>query len=189
MQYYDMDYIVNIDDKHYLSDEDKIVDVYIKRVDHYCERTNSYWDSKQDEAVYLKLNTKDGVDKIVCLAKNIVSESEIDFDTPMEKEDFFQYKHDKEFYNQVFVYATLSDEQAITFLSIMNDNMDNYDYNFQYCNQNKIIKNIVKPNLDSKKVEKSYSDYLEKSYKQKSLEQMVNSSEKNDKVINFSPKK
>lgn len=189
MQYYDMDYLIHIDDKYYIKDEDEVVDVYFKRVDHYCEKTNSYWENKQDEAIYLKLKTSDGIDKIVCMAKNVVKESGVEFETPVEKEDFYQFEHDKEFYNQVYVYATLSDEQAIAFLNIMKDNFDDYDYNFQYCNQDKIIKNIVKPNLDNKDVERAYSSYLEKSYSSKSLEDMVTVTEKSSNVVQFKSKK
>ena len=185
MSYYDIDYIVKVINNTELPQDDRIVDVLLKRTDHYCKETDSYWENNQDEAVYLKVETPDGIDKIVCASKNIVKESSIDFSTQVEKENFYQTKHSDDFYNHIEMYLSLSDKQAIEFLDIMRKNIDDYDYNFQYCNGDKVIKNIVKPNLDNGQVENAYSSYLESSFNKKNIDAMLEENKTKDNVIKF----
>lgn len=188
MNYYDMDYHIFIENNSELLENDEIVDILIKRTDHFCESTEVYWDNIQDEALYLKVKTNEGVDKIVCVAKNFVKENEIHFDTPVEKEDFYQVKHNEELYNQLEIYLTLSDKQAVQLLNIMSSNIDSYDYRFQYCNQDKIVKNIVKPNLDNENVQQAYGTYLELSYQKNALNEMLSHANENS-IFKFSSEK
>lgn len=172
MKYYDVDYLVEIQDGPILNDDDKIVDIYIRREDHYCEETDEYWDSRQDESLFLKVKTADNIDKYVCVSKNIISERQLILDDDTEKQKIFSLKQDDKLYNHLNIYLALSDSQAIDFLNIMKSNMDNYDYNFQYCNQDLIVKNIVKSNMDNEEVSKAYNSYIRSSNKNMELESM-----------------
>lgn len=183
MEYYDIDYEIKIDNKIELSEEDNIVDIILKNYDHYCESSDTYWENVQDEALYLRIKDSEGIDKVVCVAKNFVKESEIYFDNSEDKEKFYEVKHSDDFYNHLEIYLTLSDKQAVQLLNVMSDNIDDYDYNFQYCNSDVIIKNIIKPNLDNQEVENSYSKYLQKLYNKDNIELMLDDS--NDNIIKF----
>lgn len=188
MTYLDIDYSVKNDDAVVLLEDYEIKDVYFIRKPHYCESTEEYWENKQDESIYLKVKEKDSdVERAILLAKNEVSEYEMYFDDEIEKIKFYQESRNKEFYNHLTIHSILTDKQATQFLDIMLGNIDCYDYNFQYCDQNTVIKNIISNNLKNDSVASRYQMYLEKSSnlnQENELDSMLQEN-KNDNIISF----
>lgn len=188
MTYLDIDYSVKNDDAVVLSEDYEIKDVYFIRKPHYCESTEEYWENKQDESIYLKVKEKNSdIDRAILLAKNEVSEYEMYFDDELEKGKFYQESRNKEFYNHLTIHSILTEKQATQFLDIMLENIDCYDYNFQYCDQNTVIKNIISNNLKNDSVASRYQFYLEKSSnlnQENELDSMLQEN-KDDKIISF----
>ncbi len=159
----DIDFYIKEDEKTKLKRTDEIIDVTFVRTNHYCKDHDEYWENRKDESIYLKVRDKENaVDKTICLAKNIINEYEVYFDTFAEKEEFFKVTRNNKFYNFLDVYVSLNDTQVIQFLNIMTKNRDNYDYNFQYCDQNRVIFNSIRQNLisGSSAVRNAYQAYL-----------------------------
>lgn len=162
---YDGNYKIEFIDKSFLNDDAKIYDVFFKRVNVYM---------KHDEKLYVRYKTIDGVEEIVCLAENHPNEYQVNFNTQQEKERFYKSNQDDRFYNKLKIYLVLTDEQAIDLLNIFKDKIDEYDYNFHYCDHDVVIRNIIKPNLDNSEVLSIYNSYG-KSYDDKhGLEKMLN---------------
>ena len=188
MTYLDIDYSVKNDDAVVLLEDYEIKDIYFIRKHHYCESTEEYWENKQDESIYLKVKEKDSdVERAILLAKNEVSEYEMYFDDELEKRKFYQESRNKEFYNHLTIHSILTDKQATQFLDIMLENLDCYDYNFQYCDQNTVIKNIISNNLKNDSVASRYQMYLEKSSnlnQENELDSMLQEN-KDDNIISF----
>lgn len=188
MTYLDIDYSVKNDDAVVLLEDYEIKDIYFIRKHHYCESTEEYWENKQDESIYLKVKEKDSdVERAILLAKNEVSEYEMYFDDELEKRKFYQESRNKEFYNHLTIHSILTDKQATQFLDIMLENLDCYDYNFQYCDQNTVIKNIISNNLKNDSVASRYQMYLEKSSnlnQENELESLLQEN-KDDNIISF----
>lgn len=192
MRYIDGDYAVKNNGTSSIPKDSNIVDVYFVRKPHHCKKTNEYWDSKCDESIYLTVrDDNSSIERTVCLAKNEVSETEVYFDDESEKAKFFDEFRDKEFYNHLSIYCPLSDKQAVQFLSIMSRNIDEYDYNFQYCDQDRVLKNIVSSNLNKNDAVKlAYNLYLEcsKQSKQKyDMDSMLKEAT-TDNVVSFPSK-
>ena len=192
MRYIDVDYVVKNNFTNLISKDSDIVDVYFVRKPHHCKKTNEYWDSKFDESIYLTVrDDNSSIERTVCLAKNEVSETEVYFEDESEKAKFFDEFRDKDFYNHLSVYCPLSDKHAVQFLSIMSRNIDEYDYNFQYCDQDRVLKNIVSSNLNKNDAVKlAYNLYLEcsKQSKQKYDMDYMLKEATTDNVVSFPSK-
>ena len=188
MEYYDLDYCINYKKDNLLSDTDEIVDIYFVRSNHYCKDTDEYFENRQDEAIYLKVKTEMECDRVVLLAKNLINEYEFYFDNDLEKEKFYQEKKDDKFYNHLDIYTLLNDKQATDLLKIMTDNKDRYDYSFQDCNQDIVLRNILKSNLEeNSSVLKSYQSYLEKDVYE--IESMLQEEKNSNNIIDVHKRK
>ena len=188
MAYFDVDYCIKNEDAKLLPSNYDIVDVYFVRKPHYCKSTGDYWENKQDESIYVKVKEDSDISRAILLAKNEVSEYEMYFDNDFQKQKFYEEYRDTKFYNNLTVYSFLTDDQAVDFLNIMEKNLDEYDYNFEYCNQDIVIKNIIFNNSKRKDtVKDAYNSYLSSvsnSKQNNELETML-SEEKKNNVISF----
>ena len=192
MAYLDVDYCVRDNHAQVLSKNYDVIDVYFVRKPHYCKDTKEYWDAKQDESIYLKVKEEiSDIERTVLLAKNEVNEFDMYFDDDFQKKAFYEDFRDNKFYNNLTLHTLLSDKQAVQFLGIMASNSDDYDYNFQYCDQERVIKNIVSSNLEKGGlVDRAYKLYLDSvsSLKQKNeIDNMLSESTR-DNVVAFRAK-
>lgn len=187
--YLDTDYCIKNKSVGVLSEDYEVKDIYFIRKPHYSEITKEYWENKQDESIYLKVKSEESdIERAILLAKNEVSEYEIYFDDELQKQVFYKQKQQKEFYNHLTIYSLLTDKQVTQLLNIMSQNIDCYDYNFQYCDQDIVIKNIISNNLQNESVVTTeYQFYLEKSNQVKQENDLETMLEKNtdSNIISF----
>lgn len=162
---YDSNYKIEFIDSSFLDDDAKIYDIYFERTD-YC--------FKKNEKLYLKYKLSDGNDGVICLAENNPSKYKIDFDTEQKKEKFYRNRQDDKFYNNVKIYLVLTDKQAIDLLNIFKEKINQSDYSFKYCDQDVIVRNIVRPNLDNSEVLSVYNSYGKRYDEKNLLEKMLN---------------